>query len=179
MSQYNGIYNVYESRKKNILFLFSYLNNPNYRVRKNSLHCCYSKNIFPLANSFNPLNYFSDLKIINTFYSRLMWNTNTTTIQNTFGQQWMWSTAQCWGRALHRRCQWIFQAVACGISHVCRGGVCMCWHSPLVLLDEPALANYFLNKTSSSSAHLWPNLVSNFLRWKRNKNLQAEIISFC
>lgn len=61
-------------------------------------------------------------------------------------------------------------------THVCRAGVCMCWHSPLVLLDEPA--NYFLNKTSTSSTHLYGNFISNFLRWKRNKNLQGGIISF-
>lgn len=99
--------------------------------------------------------------------------------EDIFGQQWIWSTAQCRGRAMHRRRQWIFQAVVCGISLVGRAGVCMCWHSPLVLLDYPALANYFLNKSTASSTHLYGNFIPNFLRWKRNKNLQGEIISFC
>lgn len=64
-------------------------------------------------------------------------------------------------------------------THVCRAGVCMCWHSPLVLLDEPASANYLLNKISISATHLYANCISNFLRWKRSKNLQGEIIFCC
>lgn len=91
----------------------------------------------------------------------------------------MWCRAQCRGWAMHCWCQYIFQAVVCGISLVCRAGVCMCWHSPLVLLDEPASANYLLNKISISATHLYANCILNFLRWKRSKNLQGEIIFCC
>lgn len=62
-----------------------YFNKPtDYSIGNRFSQCYYSKTIPPLANCFNPLNYFSGLKIINTYYRVHIPNTNAIIIQSVF-----------------------------------------------------------------------------------------------
>lgn len=79
--------------------------------------------------------------------------------------------AKCRSQGRYCLCWWIFQAVVCGVSHVCRAGVWMCWHLPLVLLDEAALAAF--NFVKGSPHYMCPPIASSSQTFSNGEEIKV------